>query len=143
MRRRILVTMMVAAMMVAALPADASHRSLEADLSAANEVGGGDGSAIGSARIRVSKGEVCFSITTHGLSTAAFAAHIHEGAAGVNGAVVLDFDWATNGGAENASGCVAAESSLIRAIRQQPENYYVNVHNSTVPSGAVRGQLHR
>lgn len=134
---------MVAVMMLAALPAEAGHRALEAELAAANEVGGGDGSAIGSARIRVSRGEVCFAITTHGLSSPALAAHIHEGAAGTNGGVVLDFDWATNGSAENASGCVSADPNLIRAIRQNPESYYVNVHNATVPSGAVRGQLHR
>jgi hypothetical protein len=30
---------------------------------------------------------------------------------------------------------------LIKAIRQNPEAYYVNVHNSDFPTGAVRGQL--
>ena len=41
-----------------------------------------------------------------------------------------------------SSGCVSADPALIKAIRQNPENYYINVH--TLPlygAGAVRAQL--
>jgi hypothetical protein len=40
-----------------------------------------------------------------------------------------------------SSGCVSADPELIKAIRQNPEAYYVNVHNADFPAGALRGQL--
>ena len=138
--RRIFVALVALAALLVAAPALAGGRPLSADLAAANEVGGGDGDATGSAHVTLNQGqgEVCFHITTEGLTTPAFAAHIHAAPAGVNGGVVVDFQWAVTGG----SGCVdGVAADLIKAIRQNPSDYYVNVHNPTVPSGAVRGQL--
>jgi len=41
-----------------------------------------------------------------------------------------------------AEGCVTGvDASLIKAIRKDPASYYVNVHNSVYPGGAMRGQL--
>ena len=40
-------------------------------------------------------------------------------------------------------GCVATTQDVIDAIRNDPSNYYVNVHNEDLPAGAARGQLHR
>jgi hypothetical protein len=30
---------------------------------------------------------------------------------------------------------------LIKAIRQNPENYYVKIHSTVFAAGAIRGQL--
>jgi hypothetical protein len=38
-----------------------------------------------------------------------------------------------------AKGCTT--SSFADAIASNPSNYYVNVHSSTFPGGAIRGQL--
>ena len=41
-----------------------------------------------------------------------------------------------------SSGCTSVDNkALLKEIVQSPELFYVNVHNSVYPSGAVRGQL--
>ena len=40
------------------------------------------------------------------------------------------------------SGCATGvDEDLIKDIRQNPENYYVNVHTGPFQGGAIRGQL--
>ncbi len=71
------------------------------------------------------------------------AAHIHAAPAGTAGAAVVPlFTDVALSGTGSASGCVAGVSEeLIKAIRHNPENYYVNIHSTVFPAGAVRGQL--
>ncbi len=114
-------------------------RPLTADLTGAAEVpvpGDTDGS--GTAWVTLNQGlaEACFVIEVADIVTPT-AAHIHDAPAGVASGVVVNFDLATNG----LSGCVDADAGLIKAIRQAPWNYYVNVHNADFGPGAVRGQL--
>ena len=138
--RRIMLFVVVLAMMLASIPAWAdSGRPLEAALAAANETDGGDVGASGHAWVRLNQGQnqVCFAIEANDLTTPAVAAHIHKAPAGVNGGVVVNFDVGNNG----LSGCVFADKDLIKDIRQNPWDYYVNVHNPTKPGGAIRGQL--
>ncbi|MEO5840600.1 MAG: CHRD domain-containing protein [Acidimicrobiales bacterium] len=115
--------------------ADHGGRPLTAALSGANEVPPRPGTQTGSAVITLNQGqsEVCYDITVSNIIGTVVAAHIHFGVAGVNGPVVVPLP--------PLSGCVSADQGLIQQIRQNPDAYYVNVHTTTYPGGAVRGQL--
>ena len=93
----------------------------------------------GDARVTLNQGqgEVCWDITVSDLTSPVILAHIHRGAAGTNGAVVVDFMEPVNG----LNGCVQADAALIKDIRQDPSAYYVNVHTTMFTGGEVRGQL--
>ncbi len=83
---------------------------------------------------------VCYSLRVVDVAPAT-AAHIHEGAVGVAGGVVVPFD-APTGGA--SSGCAQnLDPALVERIQQNPAGFYVNVHNADFPNGAIRGQLGR
>jgi hypothetical protein len=83
--------------------------------------------------------EVCYQLNVSGIEPAT-AAHIHQAPVGVAGPVVIALVPPTGG---SSSACTSASRDLIEAIIQNPEAFYVNVHNSTFPAGAVRGQLNR
>lgn len=67
------------------------------------------------------------------------AAHIHIGAAGVPGNVLVNFNPTFVDGV--ASGSVQVTESIINDITSNAPAFYVNVHNAAFPGGAVRGQL--
>jgi hypothetical protein len=120
--------------------AEQGGRPLTATLTGAAEVPGpGDPDGRGWALITLNQGQgqVCFKLTVENIAPAT-AAHIHRGTADVAGPVVVGLAAPTDG---SSSGCVSADRDLIKAIRQNPQNYYVNVHNPEFPAGAVRGQL--
>jgi hypothetical protein len=120
--------------------AEQGGRPLTATLTGAAEVPGpGDPDGSGWALITLNQGQrqVCFKLTVENIAPAT-AAHIHRGTADVAGPVVVPLAAPTDG---SSSGCVSADRELIKAIRQNPQNYYVNIHNAPYPAGAVRGQL--
>ena len=118
-----------------------SGRPLSATLTGAAEVPGpGDTDGAGTVSIRLNQGkkQVCYELTVSNIATAT-AAHIHRGGSTVAGPVVITLEAPADG---SSSGCVEGVSDeLIKEIRQNPENFYVNVHNAPFPAGAVRGQL--
>ncbi|HUQ14127.1 MAG TPA: CHRD domain-containing protein [Novosphingobium sp.] len=122
--------------------AEKTTETYKAELRGANEPGGGDPDGSGSAEISISDnfGEVCWdlnNITNIGPVT---AAHIHRGAAGVNGPVVYSLKPANEGGWK---GCADATEWTQDRIDNNPGAFYVNVHTAQYPNGAIRGQLHQ
>lgn len=116
--------------------------SLHANLTGEAEVpgpGDPDGGGIADLAISVADGEVCGFIGVDSIATAS-AAHIHSGAIGVAGGVVVTLP--TPGADGVADGCVSGiDPAVLQAIVDAPTEYYVNVHNPEFPDGAVRGQL--
>jgi hypothetical protein len=120
--------------------AEQGGRSFATSLTGAAEVPGpGDPDGSGTALITLNHGlgTVCWELTVADIAPAT-AAHIHIGNAGVAGPVVVPLSPPTDG---SSSGCATAGRDLIKAIIQNPDAYYVNVHNAEFPAGALRGQL--
>jgi hypothetical protein len=120
---------------------EASHggRPLHATLRPENEIPPAASNGSGGALVTLNQGqgEVCWDVTVDDLAAPVILAHVHEGAAGVPGPVVVDFVFPANG----LSGCVDADATLVKEIRQNPAGFYVNVHTTAFPGGEVRGQL--
>jgi hypothetical protein len=147
MRRRVLflaATLGMVALLAIGAPALGEGRPFSTALTGAAEVPGpGDPDASGTAVITLNQGqgEVCFDLSWAEIDGTVTAAHIHIGAATVAGPVVVGLFAGAFEGTDSASGCVAASEELIKAIRQDPASYYVNIHSDVFPAGAVRGQL--
>jgi hypothetical protein len=119
-------------------------RTYTTKLKGSNEVPGpGDPDGKGKATIRLDskRDRVCFTIETKRIAPPD-KGHIHVGDRTTAGPVFITlFTTASNKRVRH--GCVAATDAQIDAIRANPANYYVNVHNATFPNGALRGQLRR
>ncbi len=107
---------------------------------AAEAPGPGDPDGLGFAGVIVlaEARTICYALTVSNIATAT-AAHIHRGAPGVAGPIVVELSAPSSGSATGCATDIAAD--LIAAIVANPRNYYVNVHNAMYPAGAVRGQL--
>ena len=79
---------------------------------------------------------LCYVLTVDKIEPATVA-HIHEAGAGENGDVVVNLAAPGDG---NAADCRSV-GELAQEILENPEEYYVNVHNADYPGGALRGQL--
>ena len=73
------------------------------------------------------------------------AAHIHKGPEGSNGPVVANLAWPQGG---DAADCITegepgkfVGDQTVAEILANPEDFYVNVHNTEYRGGALRGQL--
>jgi hypothetical protein len=83
------------------------------------------------------QGQVCYELSVKDIATPT-AAHIHTGAVGASGPVLVPLAAPANGASKD---CATLDKEKIADILKNPANYYVNVHNAEFPDGAVRGQL--
>ena len=118
-------------------------RPFELTLTGAAEVPGpGDPDGSGTAKFTLNQGQgiIKYEINVSNITLPAVGAHIHLGSTTEAGPVVVPLIPPDASG--HSSGEAIVDPELIKAIRQNPENYYVNVH--TLPlyaAGAVRAQL--
>jgi hypothetical protein len=113
--------------------------SMTTTLSGPVEVPPAPAAGHGTAKISIdaTKGQLCYELTAAGSDTPTMA-HVHKGAVGVAGPVVVPLDPPSNG---SSKGCATASADALAAILATPSDYYVNVHTAKYPKGAMRGQL--
>lgn len=111
----------------------------QAQLSGASEVPPADPDGAGMARISINddSNRICTDLEVRMIGDVT-AAHIHRGAAGVNGPVVVTLDPPDDNDSDD---CDTADDALIDEIRHNPSAFYVNVHTADYPNGAIRGQI--
>src|SRR6266545_5286317 len=123
-----------------------NHRQLSATLLGANEVPPADPDGSGQAGVSASDSRICWTVSWSDIATPT-RGHIHQGVAGVNGPIVVPFFEAPSGlpaTLNSVSGCATdVDTALVDSIGDNPEGFYVNLHNTEFPGGAIRGQLHR
>ena len=115
-------------------------RTYRLKLKGSAEVPKGAAKGTGSAVITLhgKTSQVCWRFThLKGFTSATFA-HIHKGAAGTSGNIVVPL---STGPKLKHKGCVTSSGTLIKTIAKSPKGYYVNIHSKKYPGGAVRSQL--
>ena len=109
----------------------------------------GDPDAVGAASVTIdivdatkpAGAEVCWDLSYSGLTGTPIQAHIHVGATGTNGIIVIPFLPFSNLGPSSATGCSPVSPTVAQQIIDDPGGFYVNVHTTDFPMGAIRGQL--
>jgi hypothetical protein len=131
-----------AAAVAAPASGDHGHRALATVLTGSEEVpnpGDPDGIGFAGMVINVHRGRICYALAVKNIEPAV-AAHIHVGADGTAppNNIVVTLDPPTRGFSAN---CTNVGRDLAGQIAADPDNYYVNVHTPSHPTGALRGQL--
>ncbi|HST83830.1 MAG TPA: CHRD domain-containing protein [Kineosporiaceae bacterium] len=114
-----------------------------AALSGGNEIGApGDPDGSAKSLVEIEGDRVTFAFTWKGMPAPTMG-HIHVGGTGVNGAVKVPlFSSALPETAIGTAGVVAVQdAALVAAITSHPGDFYLNLHTTEFPAGAVRGQL--
>ncbi|MFW1677631.1 CHRD domain-containing protein [Pontibacter sp. JAM-7] len=93
---------------------------------------------------------LCYVLTVDKIQTVpvaeGMAAHIHFGQRGENGPPIAFLAGPEDGNAadcltEGEPGKFEGPAGIVQTILENPEDYYINVHNLEYPGGAIRGQL--
>jgi hypothetical protein len=102
-----------------------------------------DGSGDFNAKLKKKKKKVCFNVSFQNIQDP-YLAHIHQGKKNEAGPPVITlFDVGEGSSLPSPiSSCVKpVKKRLIKAIKGHPQDYYMNLHNTEYPDGAIRGQL--
>ena len=140
---RVLVALALVCLTAGAAVAGAqrTRNEFDASMSGARETPRGDPQGRGTFTVEFRRGQACYRMVVRGIAKPV-AAHIHRGAAGVNGPVVIDLKPAFRGTSPRVSAkCVPAQARIVSAIRRNPARYDANVPTQQFPGGAARGQL--
>jgi hypothetical protein len=133
----------LAGMLLASAAASGGQTTFDVFLNGFNEVtaGGvpnqGDPDGFGMAHLviddSVSPPSITWQITVQNILLPLSGAHIHQGASTTTGPVRVDFSAMLAGG--------PLQDADLTGVLADPTGWYVNVHNSVYPGGAIRGQI--
>ena len=134
-----------------------------ADLRASNEVppvANAESNATGTAMVTITPTRDSSNAITGGTATMQFTAsgltntsniilaHVHTGAAGVNGPFVINSNLSAatpiptpTGSAGFERSAIPVDAAVINALVANPSGHYFNIHTTLNPGGAVRGQM--
>ena len=121
----------------------AAETTLTATLAGVQEgdtPGDEDGSGSASIVIDPAAGTACWTLTAESIMPVT-QSHIHIGAAGESGDIVVPLD--VDGFEGSSEGCIEPmeDAAVLQEIVDNPAGYYVNLHTEDFPAGAIRGQL--
>ena len=131
--------------LLVAAPAAALTVTYSLNMTGIQEVpgpGDSDGLATGTLTVNDATGDISWSFTFSNI-LAPSAMHIHGpgGSAGSFADVFVNLGTATTGGLGTLINSTTTSTTNAQAITANPTDFYVNIHNSGFPGGAVRGQL--
>ena len=120
-----------------AAPMATMGQTMQPKLDGAHEVPPNDSKASGVLMIVVAADKsVSGNVTTNGID--AKAAHIHDGAAGVNGPVIVPLTKTAENTWSVPAGAILTDAQYAHFLAG---NLYVNVHSAAHPGGEIRAQL--
>jgi hypothetical protein len=141
-RQTLLVLGAFASLCLGASAASAAQMQLMAVLNGGFETPPHSTKYVGSAVVQwVSASEICYAVLVDNIAKPT-AMHIHQGAPGVAGPIVVPLTAPSSGNPGSVSGCLSGlDAALVKDLFVNPVRYYVNVHNTPFSAGALRGQL--
>jgi len=137
------VTLGLVASLTLAGVVQAAEMTFTADLAGVTEgdnPGNPDGSGSATIVIDVAEGTACWELSAKDIGPV-LQSHIHVGAEGESGDVVVPLD--VDGFDGTSEGCIEPmeDAAVLQEIVDDPAGYYVNLHTEDFPAGAIRGQL--
>lgn len=144
MRRRIALFTLIAASTILGVggPATADSATLVAYMTGAQErPNPGDPDGIGRAVVFINDdtNTICVATQFTGIDMPLTGYHIHIAPPGAPGPIVVPFNTPTS---QSDYQCRVVENeALLDNIAANPHQYYINLHNTPFPGGALRGQL--
>jgi hypothetical protein len=121
------------------------HEQFLVSLSGDEEEDGGDrnGRGIAGLDFDAESERVCYYATWDRLDGAVTAFHLHHAPRHENGGHWIDFfnDTHFDGDHSTRTDCVHASRGEIYEVLDHPSDFYLNLHTTAHPKGAIRGQL--
>ena len=146
-------------------PSTGAQAMFVAQLSPANEnpaITGAESGGTGAAQISMTVTRDSSNVVTGGFATMTFqlsgfnstssivGAHIHRGAAGINGPVIVNTGLSgvspftlSDGTGQFTARDIPVDAATMQSILENPAGWYFNVHSPVNPGGFARGQLTR